>query len=156
MSAAEAYEVTVLLRCEQRQRGRWSFPVWSLSGLLPGRVGDARGQVHDQDGTREYIWPGLSIRLLASRAETYWFNLGSTDPSVFVVCREDPVYGLMPLSVTLDQDEASRQIEGDGEVFRAPVPEGLLRRLETFVMDHYTPSERRRKRRRKPNDQAAE
>lgn len=153
MNAPEAFEVTVVLRREQRQRGRWSFPVWSLGGLLPGRVGEARGEVHEHDGTCEYLWPGLSIRLLASRAETYWFNLGSTDPSVFVVCREDPVHGLMPLSVTLDQDEATRQIEGDGEVFRAPVPTALLTRLETFVMDHYTPSEPRRKRRRKPHDQ---
>lgn len=144
--------VTVVLRRVMRQRGRWRFPAWQLAEVRPeaGEAGVTRRRVADD--TDEFVWGGLALQLLRSDAETYWFNLTSERPALFVICREDPQHGLMPVLVTLDQDEAMRQHEGEGEVLSQPFPEWLAADVERFVMTHFKPQPRRRRRRQEEQD----
>jgi hypothetical protein len=150
--------VSVMMRRTEKTRGRWTYPVWEVIGLLPddsGVAGPPHGRLVHVDGpTQDYLWQGLRVRLVRSNAETYWFNLTSTSPSAFVICREDPEWGLAPLTVTLDQDESTRNVESDGEVFAATIPERVLDAVERFVVAHYRPTERGggRRKRRKPHD----
>lgn len=157
--AVTVIPVSVMLRRIDKTRGRWRYPAWEVIGLLPDHGdhgehgGGPRGCLAHADGpVRDYLWHGLNVRLVRSNAETYWFNLTSTAPAAFVICREDPEWGLMPLVVTLDQDEATRNIEGDGEVFRATIPDRVLDAVERFVVAHYQPGERKHGKRRKPNE----
>ncbi len=155
MAEITVIPVSVMMRRTEKTRGRWSYPSWEVVGLLPddGGGGYRRGRlVHTEGAARDYLWQGLSVRLVRSNAETYWFNLTSTAPAAFVICREDPEWGLTPLIVTLDQDESTRNVESDGEVFRAAIPDRVLDAVERFVVAHYEPAERGRHKRRKPND----
>lgn len=144
--------VTVVLRREMRQRGQWRFPAWSLGDLLPaeGSPGVSRQRVGE--GVTDFVWGGLNVQLVRSNAETYWFNLTSQQPSLFVICREDPQYGLMPVMVTVDQDEAMRQQDSEGEILRHDLPDWLAEELERFVVAHYKPGPRRRRRRQEDSD----
>lgn len=147
------FPVSVLMRRTQRQHRGWSYPAWEVAGLLPADgneapAGPSGDVVHESGESTDYLWRGLRVRLLRSNAETYWYNLTSTHPRAFVICRSDGEGVLVPLMVTLDHDEATRQIEGDGEVFEATIPENVYDGIEQFIMTHYRPEPRRRKRRR--------
>lgn len=148
------FPVSVMIRRTEKQQGPWRYPAFEVSGLLP-EAGDARpgGRLVHTDGPeRDYLWQGLRIKLVRSNAETYWFNLNSTRPTAYVICREDPEYGLMPVIVTLDHDEAMRDQEGDGEILTAEIPDNVRDATERFVMAHYEPREPRRRRRRRDDD----
>lgn len=150
-SEITVFPVSVLMRRTLREHRGWSYPAWEVAGLLPADDEPATpggGVVHEDGPATDYLWRGLRVRLLRSNAETYWYNLTGTHPRAFVICRSDGEGVLVPLMVTLDQDEATRQIEGDGEVFEAAIPERIYDGLEQFVMTHYRPEPRRRKRRR--------
>lgn len=141
------FPVSVLMRCTQRVHRGWSYPAWEVAGLVPG---DAKSPptpngraVHTDKGTTDYLWQGLRIRLVRSNAQTYWYNLTGTRPRAFVICRADTDGALVPLMVTLDQDEATRQIEGDGEVFEVSIPVDVQAAVERFVITHYRPEGRR-------------
>jgi len=152
---ATVFPVSVLMRCTQREHRGWSYPAWEVAGLLPDAGGEATpsgGAVHAQGGTIDYLWRGLRFRLVRSNAETYWYNLTATRPRAFVICRQDTEGALVPLTVTLDQDEATRQLEGDGEVFETDIPPEVREAMEQFVMAHYRPEQRRRGQRRKHHD----
>lgn len=152
-----SWPVTVVLRREMRQRGQWEFPAWTLQSIEQGATESRLTETRIDDGVREFRWSGLAVVLLRSNAETFWYNLTSARPSLFVICQEDPQYGLMPIMVTLDQDESARQQESETEIFRMDPPTWLLEEVERFVMAHYQPEDKRgKKRRRKPQEQTDE
>lgn len=149
-----SWPVTVVLRREMRQRGQWQFPAWSLQAVESGEAASRLTETRVAEGIHEFRWSGLAVVLLRSNAETFWYNLTSQSPSLFVICQEDPQYGLMPSMVTLDQDESARQQESEAEIFRVAPPEWLLEEVEQFVLAHYKPDDQRgKKRRRKPQEQ---
>lgn len=149
-----SWPVAVVLRREMRQRGQWQFPAWSLQAIERGGAENRLTETRIDEGVREFRWSGLAVVLLRSNAETFWYNLTSARPSLFVICQEDPQYGLMPTMVTLDQDESARQQESETEIFRMDPPAWLLEEVERFVMTHYQPDDKRgKKHRRKPREQ---
>ncbi|UEX78125.1 DUF3305 domain-containing protein [Spiribacter halobius] len=150
--ARTVWPVTVILTRELRQRGPWQFPAWSVAGVLARETAPGVTRVHPDDRRAEFVWGGLSVQLVRSNAETYWFNLKSERPSLFVVCREDPANGLMPVLVTLDHDEASRQGEGDGEVFAVEFPGWLEAGVREFIARHYRPAPPRKRKPREEED----
>ena len=151
---ATVFKVALLLRRKMSSHRGWSYPKWSLLHLVPdesGSIAPARQRtVRQDDGTEDHFWCGFPVSLTRANAETYWFNLCSVRPSLFVVCRQDLDGELVPVSVTLDQDASSRQAEAEGEVFAVPLPEPMVEWLERFVVTHFRPEPRRR--RRKPLD----
>lgn len=153
---SSVFPVSVLMRRTLREHRGWPYPAWEVAGLLPAEGDESPAPsgslVHESGQSADYLWRGLRVRLLRSNAETYWYNLTSTHPRAFVICRPDDEGVLVPLMVTLDQDEATRQIEGDGEVFEAAIPHTVYDGIEQFVMTHYRPEPRRRKRRRENDD----
>lgn len=144
--------VTVVLRRRMRQRGPWRFPSWSLLDVRPDDNAPGVMRHTVAEDVSDFVWGGLVLQLVRSDAETYWFNLTSQRPALFVICREDPRNGLMPVMVTLDQDEAMRQHEGEGEILSTAFPEWLAERVERFVMTHFKPQPRRRRRRQEEQD----
>lgn len=148
------WPLTVVIRRTMRESKGWRVPAWSLAAIEPAQGRSGMEALRHDDGARDFAWHGLTLRLRRSDAETYWFNLTSQQPSLFVICREDPQYGLMPAMVTLDQDETARQQESEAEIFSTPLPEWLAIEVERFVLAHYRPSPRKGKRRRKPQEQS--
>ncbi len=146
------WPVTVVLRREMKTMKGWQYPAWSLALIEAGGDGDGVDEQRLDDGIRDFRWQGLVISLRRSDAETYWYNLTSQQPSIFVICREDPQFGLMPSMITLDQDESARQQESECEIFSAPIPGWLISEVERFVLAYFKPEDKRGKRRRKPQE----
>jgi len=131
-------------------RGPLQVATWRLLALVAGNAGGetAAGRCvrRDEEG-QDYLWTGLPLRLDRGAAESYWFNLVSEKPSLFVICRAVPDPGLAPSLVTPDHDLASAHMEADDTVFSAAMPAQVVPQLERFVMEHYRPQPRSGRRR---------
>lgn len=107
--------------------------------------GDAEVEPDDRGASRS-IHTGLAIELFHDSAELYYMNLVSEHPSVFVVCRPDPDGLAQPFLVTLDPEEASSHMEVDDDVLRTPISPELYRWAEAYVLEHYVPKPRYKRR----------
>lgn len=145
--------VSVILGRHLVWRSSLQVATWRLVGLVAGTPGgeaaDGRCVRCDEEG-EDYLWTGFPLRLDRGAAESYWFNLVSEKPSLFVICRPVPDPGLAPTLVTPDQDLASAHMEADDTVFSAAMPAEVVPHLERFVMAHYRPQPRAGRRRSGP------
>lgn len=159
MKQAEQYTVAVIMQRAQVRRGRWSVPSWSAISVVAGEhlSREARGPtvIREQDEETQFLWSGLSLPLYRDLAESYWYNLTSDKPSLFVICHETPEGELTPFQVTADRDSASVCLESDDQVFAVPIPPAIYQSIEQFVVANFVPQERK-KRRRKNWSQASE
>ena len=132
------------------QRSGWSLVNWEGVAVLVGErfaAGESRRvPMRENEGATQYLWDGLCLELYRDAAETYWFNLTGTRPSLFIICSEEEGE-LRPTSVTADHDESTSAVEADYKVFAVPIPAEIIGQLEEFVMTHFKPKERKKRRR---------
>jgi hypothetical protein len=142
--------VGVLLARKVVQRSGWSLAHWEGVAVLVGErfaAGESkRVPLRESDGVTQYLWDGLRLELYRDAAETYWFNLTGTQPSLFIICSEEEGE-LQPVTVTADHDESTSAVEADYKVFAVPIPAEIIGQLEEFVMTHFKPKERKKRRR---------
>jgi hypothetical protein len=99
--------------------------------------------------SEQYLWQGFVLQLHRDEATSYYHNLLSDTPKMFVVCRPSSESAEpMPFLVTLSYDEASAYLEAEAEVYSVPIPPEIYRWAEQYVVEHYVP-EQPKKRRRK-------
>lgn len=145
------HAVRVLMRRSRNPRARWRNWRWEVLAVLPDPEPPAARQyrvVRREEEQRDYEWSGLHVPLYRDAAESYWYNLVGRKPSLFVICRPGNELDLEPFGVSANYDEAGAHMEADDTVLSAPLPAGLVGELEQFVMNHYKPSEPKRRRRR--------
>ncbi len=144
--------VSVLTSREQLRRGRWSFPRWRVLGVVAGereaRSGPKCTLIRCEDHLQEYLWRDYSLVLHRDGGESYWSNLTAARPTLFVVCRDGEDGMMSPVLVTADYDEAGAYGEGDDQVFAVPMPPEIQHWLERYVVEHYRPQEKKKRRRR--------
>jgi len=110
----------------------------------PDECTDAAPLVADAgDGVQDYSWDDQWLRLRPDAAESYWYNLTSSQPSLFVVCRPGESLELEPFLVTADGGEAGTMMEMDETVFSIALPEELGPWIEHWVLTHYRPGPRK-------------
>ena len=135
----------------QVQQGRWSVPSWRAVSVVAGDhlVGKGAGQtpIYEDDRDAQFLWSGFSLELYSDLAEEYWYNLTGESPSLFVICHESPDGKLTPFRITADQDSASGCLESDDQVFAVPIPPEIYQQLEQFIVAHYVPQERKKRKR---------
>jgi len=144
------------MECREVTSGRWSEEQWEVLSVVAGeQVGTgepSRMLVHEEPGRRRYLWTGLKIRLYKDGCESYWYNLMSDTPYLFVVCfreeNEDGDEEVSPVIVTPNQDEATGHIEIDDPVYSVPMPENVHQWVERFVVENYVPETKRKRKRR--------
>jgi len=95
----------------------------------------------------DYLWSGLSIRLYQDEIESYYYNLLAKEPALYVICSKDEQGALQPLQVSASFDEANAYLGGEGDVAAVPMPPEIYRWLERYVLIHYAPEPRRKRRR---------
>lgn len=148
----DGFDVAVLV---ERRAGvtRWQPEVWSPVGLLAGRV--ARGPRDEplpmpaDAGAQRSLWRGFVLRLHRDEAESYYYALASpAAPRAYVVMRRDKSSRPVPALVTLSFDEANAYAEGDDDVETVAMPAELVQWLEAFVIRHYVPEKRVKRKRR--------
>ncbi|ROR32328.1 DUF3305 domain-containing protein [Inmirania thermothiophila] len=152
-----AMPVAVLMRRREVGRGPWRTETWEATGVVTGEAAtrDAPGPhaaVREEGSGQvtQVLWCGLALELHVDEAESYDHNLRSPQPSLFVVCHLDEAAlpPLRPILVSASQDEAGAYLEAEAEVFAVPMPAEIGARLERYVLDHYRPAPRAKRRRR--------
>lgn len=142
--------VGVVLARKVIQRAGWSLVNWEGVAVLTGERfaagGSRRVPLRESDGATQYLWDGLCLELYRDAAETYWFNLTGSRPSLFIVSSEEDGE-LQPVAVTADHDESTSAVEADYKVFAVPIPPEVIGQLEEFVMTYFKPKERKKRRR---------
>ncbi len=103
--------------------------------------------IHRTGDTRQVLYPGFEISLHTDECESYYHNLVSARPCCYVVVRSDEQGVPVPALVSLSFDEAHAYLEADEDVFPVDLAPELYRWTERFVIDHYVPRKRTRRRR---------
>lgn len=146
------FPVSVILQQQQLTRGPWTFPSWTVVGVVAGEriAGDELEcqLIRAEDGKEQLLWRGLVVRLYRDAAESYWYNLVGRQPSLFVMCREDEEHGLRPCHVSANYDEAGAYMEADEQVFSTPLPPEVYLWIEQFVVEHARPQAPKKRKRK--------
>lgn len=144
--------VAVVLERTIDDSKKWVLPNWALVKVISGKDlkhNDQKVIIHEDIGLQRSLHGGLRLDLFKDGGEGYWYNLLSSDPYLFVVCEGQPNdMEIRPYYVTVNHDEANGYLETDDLVLSSPMPVGLRDLLEHYVVEHYHP-EQRKKRKRK-------
>ena len=146
-----SFPVTVLVEHQAVHDNRWIDGRWVVMGVVAAEpssdVAVHCRQIHADDESQQYLWSGLSIELHQDDTESYYANLMSDTPGVFVICEGEQEDDLKPASVTLSYGEATSYMETDQRVERVAMPPEIYRWLEQYVLANYVPEKRRKRKR---------
>ena len=147
----DSFPVTVLMQCTQVTGHPWLDERWELIGVLPtppgGTAADTPALRDDATGNRIVRHDGLTLRLHADEADSYYHNLMVPNPLCFVVSELDARGVPRPMLVTASFDEANAHVEGDDRVDSLPLPPTLYQAIERYVLTHYVPTQRAKRKR---------
>lgn len=146
----DEFEVAVIFEKRPSRTTPWRDHVWAAAGVVAAAGGDPDHgpQRIRADGEQEqYLWPGFRLRLHRDEAESYYHNISSESPGLFIVCRFDEGERPEPFLVTAAYDEAGAYMEADETAYRVPMPPEIYRWVETYVLTHYEPQERKKRKR---------
>lgn len=152
-----SFPVSVLMERRLAHSGPWSEYQWECLEVLAGENVQAEHAgctlVSDDGESARFIWSGLRVALYKDGCESYWYNLQSETPYLFVICfrdevPEDEAMAVQPFVVSPNQDEANSHLESEDLVYSVPMPETLIDWLERFVIDHYEPFIKTKRKRR--------
>lgn len=154
-ASPSAIPVTVLVECRQARSGQWIEEQWEAIAVVAGKgVGGEEAEttlVHEDAESRRYLWSGLTLALYRDACESYWYNLMSGRPYLYVICNksedEDGEERLIPVLVTADQQEAAGHMEIDDWVYSVPMPEQVHDWVERFVVENYVPAQKKKRKR---------
>lgn len=145
------FPVSILVDYEPTPDNRWQAGRWRVSDLIAGGQGQGEAvrctRVHGDTKDQRYLWTGLSVELHKDDVESYYFNIVSDTPRVFVIYTLDDDGPLRPLIVTLSFDEAGSYMESEEVVESISMPAELYRWVEQFVLEHYVPEKKKKRKR---------
>ena len=134
----------------------WINERWQLRAVMPGQERPESGVIaKNPHGGQSTVQPtsvrydGLRLVLYADESESYYHNLNVAEPRCYVVLRQEGDAAPEPVLVTASFDAANAYAEGDDLVDTAPLDPLLYLWIEEFVLTHYVPTERK-KRKREP------
>jgi hypothetical protein len=145
------FPVSIVMQYRLIENNIWIADQWEVEAVIAGAkdtTGDIPERTVSRIGTTEekYIWINYKVSLFADEAESYYFNIISDTPFVFVVCRDEDGDGeLIPFNVSVNYDEASSYMELDDQVFQVPMPAEIYRWVEAFVVNNYVPIKKKKR-----------
>jgi len=144
--------VAVVLERTIDQSKKWAFPSWRIYAIVAGAQVAEEYQQLTLPGNKDIFrsfHSGLKLELFKDGSEGYWYNLLSEEPYLFVVCEgEQGDMEIEPNYVTANQDEATGYLESDDIVLSAPMPAELRDLLERYVISHYQPVIKKKRKRK--------
>ncbi len=148
----DSFAVAVITAREPVANNRWISERWRVVGVVPTSAAAVDGHqlIHSGSAGEQYLWTGFRIQLRKSDADAYYFNLIGQNPSIQVICQTQDDGELHPVLVTADYIDAMAHREAGAEVQAAAIPPEIYVWLEQYVLEHYTPDEK--KQRRKHDD----
>lgn len=146
-----SFSIAVMMEFQKACANRWVNGHWNVTGVVAGDKVGGEGihgrQLHAATQGQQYLWTGLSVELHKDDAESYYFNLVSDHPSVFIICTQEEGAPPQPSIATLSYDEAASYMETDELVESVAMPPELYRWAEQFVLQHYVPEKRKKRKR---------
>jgi len=144
--------VSVVLERNVDPDKKWVYPQWKAFAVVTGeniQSSDQRVEIHDDGVNTRFLWGGLIVHLYKDGSEGYWYNLLSETPYLFVICEgEQGQMDVEPAFVTANQDEATGYMECDRLVLSVPMPREICQVLENYVITHYVPEQKKKRKRR--------
>ena len=137
---------------KQASQHPWGDAIWSLAGLVPGLSQNALSDIEAQGEL--HIWSDLKIQLYPLHCDSYYHNLVSGEPNVYLVFQYDEADQPQPLLLTVDYDEAASYMETGELVLNTLLSAELSEWLEAFVLTHYQPEKPKKRRRKQWHDKA--
>ncbi len=156
-STPSEFPVTVLIECRQARVGQWVEDQWEAIAVVAGEdvasTESTTTLVHEDAECRRYLWTGFALALYKDACESYWYNLMSGKPYLYVICHvdedEEGIASLIPALITADQQEATGHMETDDRVYSVPMPEQVLQWVERYVVENYVPVQKKKRKRLK-------
>ena len=147
----QGFPVSVILEYHRPSKHSREAAAGTVVGIV-AMGSEGEGAIHARlirsgESGDQYLWTGFSVNLHVDDAESYYCNLMGEKPSAFVISRPNAEGRLEPFLITLSYDEATSHIEVDDRVDSVAMPAEVYRRLEAYVLEHYVP-ERKKKRKR--------
>lgn len=129
----------------------WLDYQWQVVGVIASewdgsQAPTAAQLVHQQGDTQQFLNAGFRLQLHVDECESYYHNLCSPTPSCFVMATPDSEGMPVPFLVSLSFDEANAYLEGEEQVFSVAMPPELYRWCEQFVVHHYVPEKKKKRR----------
>ncbi|MFK5914510.1 MAG: DUF3305 domain-containing protein [Woeseiaceae bacterium] len=145
------FPVSIVMQHRIIENNVWIAEQWEVEAVVAGGNYYDGGipersisRVGEED--EKYIWSNYKINLFIDEVESYYFNILSDTPYVFVICRDEEEDGeLVPFKVSVNYDEASSFLELEEQVFQVPMPAEIYRWLEQFVVNNYVPVKRKKR-----------
>lgn len=132
----------------------WQDESWDAVGVC-SVSGDSLDSDHQSSekviklgDVEQVIYSDLKLRLFLDECESYYHNLMSPKPGCFVIARENDNGRPVPFLVSMSFDEAHAYQEGDDLVYAVPIPPELYLWLEAYVIEHYAPVKRKKRKRK--------
>jgi hypothetical protein len=156
------FPVTVIMERRRPKVSQWVDYIWTVIGVTVGdtvdnTTGNSEADVSEtaneprvadiEEDVQLRIYSGYQVRLYVDECDSYYHNLVSPSPRCYIVVRQDEDEQPRPFLVSLSFDEADAYAEGDDEVFVVDLPPELYRWTEAFVLTHYCPEQRTKRKR---------
>lgn len=138
----EDLPITVIMRRYAVHATPWLDEKWqALAVLVPlDPAPEAVLQPLPVEGVDDQLrYEGLRLRLHKDQCESYYYNMLSDQPRLFVMARPDDDGRPRPFHVSASFDEAGAGMEGDELVFPVAIPPQIYRWMEAYVLIHYVP-----------------
>ena len=147
----EQFSVAVIMQ-KGPSVSAWSEASWQALGVAVARAAEEKTRheprkIHEEAGITRYLYPNFRVKLHPDECESYYHNLLSPSPRCFVVAVDNEQDVPVPFLVTLSFDEANAYLEGDETVYDVDMPPELYRWAEAFVLAHYVPEKKTKRRR---------
>lgn len=147
----DSFRVGVLMERRDRPDSRWLRESWHLLGVVlesESTASESRRRIRQSEHGEQYLWSGFRVRLHRDELESYYHNLLSPEPKIFVIAHNGAGGAPEPFLVSLSYDEANAyEAGGDQMAYSAVLPPVLYSWVEQYVLENYAP-ERRIKRKR--------
>lgn len=155
------FPVSVLMRYQATPHNKWSNGQWEASGIVVGELSATpadskqseqairKQAIRSDVDNPETLWSGFTVEIYKDDAESYYHNMVSDTPRAFVICRNNDTDNdaIEPVIVTLSYGEATSYMEAEELVYSVDMPAELYKWLEKFVLEHYVPEKKRKRRR---------
>ena len=124
----------------------WQAQTWEAIGVIPDSGGYAAPRLLMQDSAQaQWLHGGFLLKLYRDEAESYYLNLSTPQPCVFVVWRMEEEMAV-PKFVTVSYGEAARFMDAGEQVDSVPMPRDICDWLGEYVNEHYKPEPKKRSR----------
>lgn len=147
-SLPQTFTVSLIMQ-QSPSNNPWLESQWEAVGILAeeGAANSSVELIQEEDGIRRYLYRGFTLRLYEDECESYYHNLISPNPCGYVVATVADDGTPQPLLVSLSFDEAHAYLEGDEALYTVPVPPEIYRWTEAYVLAHYVPEQRTKRKR---------